>query len=50
MENLSSFKISSKILPIPSYLFADIWLQDWTLFFADIVFTCDNFHSTMQNW
>ena len=42
-------KNSSKIHPPPRfYPFVDICLQDGSLFFADIVFTRDTFHSTLR--
>ena len=40
-------KISSKILPL-SYPFVDMSLQDWTSFWADVVFSRDSFHSNLR--
>ena len=40
-------KISRKIF-LFSYLFVDIYLQDWTPFCVDGVFTCDTFHSSLR--
>ena len=43
-------KSSSKILPL-SFLFVDIYLQDWSPLCADVVFTRDTFHSNpKKNW
>ena len=40
-------KSSSKILPL-SFLFVDIYLQDWSPLCADVVFTSDTFHSNLR--
>ena len=40
-------KIFRKILPF-SYPFVEIRLQDWSLFFAYVVFTHDTFHSNLR--
>ena len=40
-------KISSNILPL-SCTFVGICLQDWSPLCADVVFTCDTFHSNLR--
>ena len=51
MLNIGMFiyaiKISSKILPL-SCPFVDVCTQDWSHLCADVVFTCDNFHSNLR--
>ena len=51
MLNMEMFiyaiKISSNILPL-SYPFVDIPIQEWIPLCADVVFTCDKFHSNLR--